>query len=108
MSDTTPIRTVTPCPYCGAAAVVRLSDDWREQARAGVAIPIVGCGNPWHYANLQPIAPAEGLREHPGQHNFHALCRICGEPGYINLSLVAGDEAVQIVKRAALEGADRG
>lgn len=35
------------CPVCGSSRVSRLLDDWRESDRA---IPIVGCGNPWHYA----------------------------------------------------------
>ena len=49
-----------------------------------------------------PQATAEGLPliPHPDMpHEYHAVCRICGEPGYINLTLVAGDEAVQVVKR---------
>ena len=35
------------CPVCGSAQVVRLAGDWQQQE---VAIPIIGCGNPWHYA----------------------------------------------------------
>ena len=53
----------------------------------------------------QPAAPAEGLPfiPHPDMpHEYHATCRICGEMGYINLTLIAGDEAVQVVKRSDL------
>lgn len=35
------------CPVCDNMAVVRLPDDWQEQDRS---IPIIACGNPWHYA----------------------------------------------------------
>jgi len=58
------------------------------------------CSDPVNHH--QPAAPAEGLPfiPHPDMpHEYHAVCRICGEPGYINLTLVAGDEAVQVVKR---------
>lgn len=60
-----PARTIPPtirpggeavalCPVCGSSEVVRLVDDWRQQDDLGGtairALPIVGCGNPWHYA----------------------------------------------------------
>ena len=35
------------CQVCDSMAVVRLPDDWQEQERA---IPVIACGNPWHYA----------------------------------------------------------
>ena len=50
-----------PCPVCGDDTVIRLPDDWQAQVDAGAAIPIVGCGNPWHYAGVTLAAPAEGL-----------------------------------------------
>ena len=39
------------CPICNDGVVIRLPDDWRAQVDAGSAIPIIGCGNPWHYAD---------------------------------------------------------
>lgn len=33
------------CPECGSASVMRLVAEWDD----GRPIPIVGCGNPWHY-----------------------------------------------------------
>jgi hypothetical protein len=39
------------CANCGEDTVLRLPDDWQTQVNAGAAIPIVGCGNPWHYAD---------------------------------------------------------
>jgi hypothetical protein len=47
-----------PCPICGEDTVIRLPDDWQEQVVAGAAILIVGCGNPWHYANLDATRDA--------------------------------------------------
>lgn len=35
------------CPECDSQTMVRLPDDWQAQE---LMIPIVGCGNPWHYA----------------------------------------------------------
>ena len=35
------------CDVCGSQQVVRLPDSWQD---GDSAIPIVGCGNPWHYA----------------------------------------------------------
>lgn len=35
------------CDLCGSQEVVRLPADWQD---GKTAIPIVGCGNPWHYA----------------------------------------------------------
>ena len=60
---TTPPRTPTTAAApslmptliheCGHGTVVRLPDDWQQRVESGwYAIPIVACGNPWHYANL--------------------------------------------------------
>jgi len=43
------------CPVCTSEALMRLPADWQDRAHGdGWAvreyIPIVGCGNPWHYA----------------------------------------------------------
>lgn len=35
------------CPECGSQLVARLVDDWQSRS---APIPILGCGNPWHYA----------------------------------------------------------
>jgi hypothetical protein len=41
---------------------------------------------------------------HPGQpHSFHALCRLCGEPGYLHLSIIGDDEYVDVKHRPALD-----
>ena len=37
------------CPNCRKRQIVQMPDDWQAQVEAGAAIPIVGCGNPWHY-----------------------------------------------------------
>jgi hypothetical protein len=48
--------TVAGCAIEGCpdpAAVVRLGPDWQAEVTDpddGAAVPIVGCGNPWHYA----------------------------------------------------------
>jgi len=68
---TTPPRTPTTAAApslmptliheCGHGTVVRLPDDWQQRVESGwYAIPIVACGNPWHYANLdRPAIEAE-------------------------------------------------
>ena len=68
---TTPPRTPTTAAApslmptliheCGHGTVVRLPDDWQQRVESGwYAIPIVACGNPWHYANLdRPAIDAE-------------------------------------------------
>ena len=38
------------CPACGGADLVRLPDDWALRVEVGGTLPLVGCGNPWHYA----------------------------------------------------------
>ena len=39
---------------------VSLVDDWQAQVEAGYPIPIVGCGNPWHYVvDLSAVRPAD-------------------------------------------------
>ncbi len=38
------------CDVCGDREVFRLPADWQDQVAAGKALPIAGCGNPWHYA----------------------------------------------------------
>lgn len=42
------------CPVCGSTELVRLPSNWQELVEAGAVIAIVGCGNPWHYADLFP------------------------------------------------------
>ncbi len=55
------------CPFCGSGAVARMKDDWQDVVdvredpsgvlTANVAVPIVGCGNPWHYTTSLGDAP---------------------------------------------------
>lgn len=40
------------CSVCGRVEQVTMRGDWQDAVTAGAAIPIVGCGNPWHYARL--------------------------------------------------------
>ena len=48
MTTATPVQRVVfeSCDICGSDELKRLPADWAN----GDAIPIVGCGNPWHYA----------------------------------------------------------
>lgn len=46
------------CPICDNGAVVRLPDDWQEQEDR--KIPIIACGNPWHYATAS-LAEARAI-----------------------------------------------
>jgi hypothetical protein len=61
--NTAALSPFQDCPLCGSASVMRLVKDWAD----GRPIPIVGCGNPWHYSlpNGAPldIEPTPGLRE---------------------------------------------
>ena len=41
--------TIAACPVCAGLACVRLAPDWQAAVDAGGTIPVVGCGNPWHY-----------------------------------------------------------
>jgi hypothetical protein len=41
------------CPVCGSASVMRFKPEWREHSST---IPIVGCGNPWHYDRDDSVA----------------------------------------------------
>jgi hypothetical protein len=36
------------CPACDRTVIARLPAGWQDET--ALAIPIVGCGNPWHYA----------------------------------------------------------
>lgn len=49
----TPQETA-PCFVCGDPVTVALPADWQAQVEAGASIPIVGCGNPWHYGLGEP------------------------------------------------------
>lgn len=37
------------CPVCGTDETVHMPTDWEAAVAAGACVPIVGCGNPWHY-----------------------------------------------------------
>ena len=51
------------CPSCGDAVVVTMPTDWQAAVDAGASVPIVGCGNPWHYRfpDSPEVEAAEGL-----------------------------------------------
>lgn len=55
-------RMLQVCPVCTGTEVARLAMDWEQQVAAGGAIPIVGCGNPWHYDTLG-LAVSEFISE---------------------------------------------
>ncbi len=47
---TAPEHVVAACPVCGSIDVLRLVPDWRRIVEErGAPVPVVGCGNPWHY-----------------------------------------------------------
>lgn len=58
------------CPVCADTVAVRLDPRWRAQVEAGQTIPIVGCGNPWHYVN-------RASRAHPDP-ALKLTCPECG------------------------------
>ena len=39
------------CALCGSPSIVELPTKWQIDVAGGYIIPIVGCGNPWHYIN---------------------------------------------------------
>lgn len=42
------------CPVCAKSEQVTMRPDWQALVEGGDAMPIVGCGNPWHYVDLVP------------------------------------------------------
>lgn len=50
----TMFRTVATCPICERPDQVELADGWQDMVETqGEVIPIIGCGNPWHYQGLE-------------------------------------------------------
>jgi hypothetical protein len=49
------------CEICDSQSIVRLPDDWQDRVDAGASLPIIGCGNPWHYDGLEAAASAAPL-----------------------------------------------
>lgn len=50
------------CLVCGGDEIRRLPEDWVYQViNMRKAIPIVGCGNPWHYSGLA-VGRGEAVR----------------------------------------------
>jgi hypothetical protein len=47
------------CPVCGRPDKLVLAPTWQQDVEAGHAIPIVGCGDPWHYEGLAGAAASE-------------------------------------------------
>ena len=62
------------CPECGNGASARLARDWVAQVNAGASIPIVGCGNPWHYFVEHPR-----MSEAPRPDPSDGTCPACHE-----------------------------
>jgi hypothetical protein len=67
------------CPVCWSDATFRLPSDWQDRVERGQSVPIVGCGNPWHYDHFAPTlerpAPTTPTPEAPA-----ARCSGCGTP----------------------------
>jgi hypothetical protein len=51
------------CPTCSDPSLVRLPADWQAQVGNSALIPIVGCGNPWHYVGIEAQASPLGSSE---------------------------------------------
>ena len=60
----TDLRLIVPvaCDLCGDDRIVELPPDWQAQVDDGAAIPIIGCGNPWHYIPLRDKAAQDALQ----------------------------------------------
>lgn len=46
------------CSACHRHEQVVLPSDWQAAVEAGASVPIVGCGNPWHY--VFPVLQSQG------------------------------------------------
>jgi len=68
--------TRTVCRLCGSGETLTLRPGWDAGVEAGEGIPIVGCGNPWHYAfptvSLGPYSLAD-LAEQGGRDVMDAV-----------------------------------
>lgn len=42
-----------PIPTCSSRERYPLPVDWQEAVHRGERIPIIGCGNPWHYTGVE-------------------------------------------------------
>lgn len=51
------------CSTCGGTRRATLPDRWQALVQEGTAIPIVECGNPWHYVEDMPQTRADIPRE---------------------------------------------
>lgn len=59
-----PRTILVDCPTeCGDPSRVVLSPTWQQEVVDGASLPVVGCGNPWHYLS-GGILPAGGLTSH--------------------------------------------
>ena len=54
--DTASETMFEECFLCGSATRMTLASNWQSRVYGGERIPIVGCGNPWHYTNLPETA----------------------------------------------------
>lgn len=68
LSDTSIAAAGDECPLCGDGEQLILAATWRDDVDAGGSIPVVGCGNPWHYVDQHgnlAVAPDELARLAP-------------------------------------------
>lgn len=56
---------VEVCPVCGDGIMARLADGWPVFWKDSKPIPVIGCGNPWHYAT-------QSLGDTPGPDDEHS------------------------------------
>jgi hypothetical protein len=71
---TDPQTVLGTCPICGSPDCVRLVPDWQAIVNAqGRPIPIIGCGNPWHYIFPDDVTvTVEGLAT--ALHDLGLMC----------------------------------
>lgn len=71
------IDIVQHCPVCGDPERCTLIDGWREVE--ATPIPIVGCGNPWHYTNVAKEAAGGDDQEAQAQDREAVLVGEAGD-----------------------------
>jgi hypothetical protein len=88
MSDTDRCMAVSSC-NCGSNVVVRLPSNWQTLVNeVGLAIPIIGCGNPWHYADLDDCGHGQ-LSDDPRYPAFAATATLAATPAPLDVDRLA-------------------